>query len=81
MCLRFQVGARAKGATLAGDDHNPWQHMWATGEAMLDGNVPETWLLVEPMQDRLQVVVELRRDCIKLPRAIQGQEKNVFLGE
>lgn len=47
----------------------------------MDGDLPETWLLVEPMQDRLEVVGELRGDCIKLPRAIQGQEENVFLGE
>lgn len=45
------------------------------------GNVPEGWLVVEPTQDRGQVVVELRRDSVEVPRAIQGQEKDVFLGK
>lgn len=44
----------------------------------MSGDVPETRLFVEPMQDRREVVVEFARDCVEAFRAVQSQEKNVL---
>lgn len=43
------------------------------------GTLPERGFVVEPTQDRGEVVVELRRDGVEVSRAIQGQEKDMFL--
>lgn len=42
-------------------------------------DIPKTWLFVEPAQDRREVPVELRGDCVEVTEAVQSQEENMFL--